>query len=198
MRQRQTQADHAFSQFLAGDEAAFLMLYEYYNPRFGIYCVKRYRLSFLEAEDILQSVWEKILKLRKKGKLAEIGNFGAFFFRTLTNVAVDLLRRRRDTLSIEEHALDLYAEPETASSPFSRMNVYVMQAFDSLSDDYREVLILQLYCGYELSEIAELQQKSRDAIWARASRARNELRKRVSELAERKQIPLSEFKVLVS
>jgi RNA polymerase sigma-70 factor (ECF subfamily) len=160
--------------------------------------MKRYRLSFVEAEDVLQTMWERVLKLRAKGSLAEIENFGAFLFRALTNEAVDTLRRRRETVSIdtvESNAADDAASSET---PFAKMNAYVLAAFDALSDEHREVLILQLYCGYELSEIADMLQKSRDAIWARASRARNELRKRVAELAARKNIALSEFKVLAS
>jgi RNA polymerase sigma-70 factor (ECF subfamily) len=199
MRQRTAaQLESSFRQFVAGDDAGFLVLYEHYNPRFGIYTMKRYRLSFVEAEDVLQTMWERVLKLRAKGSLAEIENFGAFLFRALTNEAVDTLRRRRETVSIdtvESNAADDAAASET---PFAKMNAYVLAAFDALSDEHREVLILQLYCGYELSEIADMLQKSRDAIWARASRARNELRKRVAELAARKNIALSEFKVLAS
>ena len=197
MRQRTAaQLESSFRQFVAGDDAGFLVLYEHYNPRFGIYAMKRYRLSFTEAEDVLQTMWERVLKLRARGSLGEIENFGAFLFRTLSNVAVDVLRRRRQSVSIE--AVE-DAESEDAASnetPFAKMNAYVLAAFDALSEEHREVLILQLYSGYDLSEIAEMLQKSRDAIWARASRARNELRKRVAEMASRKNIALSEFKVL--
>lgn len=196
MRQASTAGiEIAFGQFVAGDDAAFLTLYEHYNPRFGIYAMKRYRLSFEEAEDILQSVWERVLKLRAKGSLAEIQNFGAFLFRTLSNLAVDAVRRRRNVVRMEDADLDA-AEAPQSQTPFALMNAHVLAAFEELNEEHREVLILQLYSGYELSEIAEMLQKSKDAIWARASRARADLRKRVARLAERESIPISEFKVL--
>lgn len=207
MRQRTAaELESSFRQFVAAGggahdragDAGFLALYEHYNPRFGIYVMKRYRLSFVEAEDVLQTTWERVLKLRAKGSLSEIENFGAFLFRALTNEAVDVLRRRRETVSIESAEIEQAEDLPTSEAPFSKMNAYVLSAFDGLSEDHREVLILQLYCGYELSEIAAMLEKSRDAIWARASRARSELRKRVAELAARKNIAISEFKVLAS
>jgi DNA-directed RNA polymerase specialized sigma24 family protein len=55
-----------------------------------------------------------------------------------------------------------------------------LASLEKLSFEYREVLVLNLYCGYRFDEIAAMTGKTPDAIWARASRARAQLRKMVA------------------
>jgi DNA-directed RNA polymerase specialized sigma24 family protein len=62
----------------------------------------------------------------------------------------------------------------------------VLASLDELSFDHREVLILNIYCGYRFDEIAAMMGKSPDAIWARASRARAQLRKAVRAMIDGK------------
>ena len=55
----------------------------------------------------------------------------------------------------------------------------LVAALDSLPFETREILVLNAYCGYRFDEIATMLDKSPDAVWARASRARAQLRRMV-------------------
>ena len=52
-----------FSRFLEGDDTAFVELFDRYDRRFRMYCLKI--VGKMEvAEDLTQELWERVIKLR--------------------------------------------------------------------------------------------------------------------------------------
>ena len=137
----------------------------------------------------------RVIGLRAKAKREEATgatfHVQAFLFRIAHNLAVDFLRTRKEHLQID--AVDDAQHPTTSNVELSDPEDLVHRALDLLSDDFREVLILNLYMGYRFDEIAVMLDKTPEAIWARASRARVKLRKLVVELADKEGVSLGQY-----
>jgi RNA polymerase sigma-70 factor (ECF subfamily) len=157
--------------FFAGDNAALVELYDRHNHRLYVYCLKLLG-STEQAEDLTQEVWERVARLRSKPQ--QILNPVGFLLRIARNLCFNQLKARKrfsplDTL--QDSAMPSYSAHEP-----SDMEDLVVSALAEIPPDYREVLVLNLYCGYRLDEIAVMLGKSADAIRKRASRARIQLR----------------------
>lgn len=163
-----------YNRFLAGDDSACMEMFHRYNQRLYTYCVKM--VGDLEyAEDLTQESWGRLIELRLSGR--SLHNPIGFLMRIARNLCLDHLKARKRLLSldsIDESALPISEIPEP-----SEMEELVVGALQDLSFDYREVLVLNIYCGYSFEEIATMLGKSSEAIWTRASRARAQLRKMV-------------------
>jgi DNA-directed RNA polymerase specialized sigma24 family protein len=71
------------------------------------------------------------------------------------------------------------------------MEELALTALDALPFETREILVLNLYAGYRFDEIAAMLGKSPDAIWARASRGRAQLRTIIAEQIASERKPTS-------
>ena len=171
-----------FDRFLRGEDDAFLALFRRHNRRVFTYCLKIVG-GREQAEDIAQETWERIIALRKQPY--HVRNPIGFLLRVARNLCLDHLKTRKrhlalDSLSESAHPLHSSGEPSTREE-------LVLSALHRLPFKYREVLILHTYCGYQFEEIAGMLGKSPEAIWARASRARAELRTTVAKEYTREQ-----------
>jgi RNA polymerase sigma factor (sigma-70 family) len=164
-----------FRRFIDGDDAAFLALFKKYNQRLHLYALKIMG-EIEQANDILQEMWERIVQMRTAPQ--EVGNPGGLFLRVVRNLCIDHLRSRRSLVPIED-VEDSAQFVYTPHEP-SELEELALESLNKLSFEYREVLVLNLYCGYRFDEIAVMTGKTPDAIWARASRARAQLRKMVA------------------
>src|SRR5205085_12570261 len=95
----------------------------------------------------------------------------AFLFRMLKNLSIDHFRRRTETVELK----DAHDQPEYSSTT-TDLEGQILDALEKLSFEDREVLVLNIYSGYKFGEIAEMQSRTAEAIWAQASRARVKLR----------------------
>ncbi len=164
-----------FRKFLAGDDVAAIKVFRKYNRPLNVYCLKMLG-SVEQAQDVTQEIWERVVRLRERP--VEVHTPLGFLIRIARNLCLNHLRSRKNFVplgALEEAALPVYTTPE-----LSDMEDLVVSSLDKLSFDYREVLVLNFYCGYRFDEIAEMLGKTPDAIWMRASRARAQLRKIVA------------------
>lgn len=166
--------------FIAGDDAAFVELFDAHNHRLYLYCVNIVK-DAQAAEDITQEMWERVLRLRVEPKA--IRNPAGFFVTIARNLSLNHVRDRRklDALDGEHEHL---ASPHRERTAEEEM---VRHALDRLSFDYREVLILSVYSDYSFEEIAGMLGTTRLAVWKRASRARARLGALVVEMLEAEQ-----------
>ena len=197
-----------FQAFLAGDDAAFSALYREVNPRLSAYC---HKLARGQAEDLMQELWERVLAMRSRaGSTApreagrsmsnpapaprEIASPLAFLFRMVKNLAIDEHRKRKNEISLDEDGANgTYTTHSSQAVIFEQstdIEAIILEAVEKLPADDREVLVLNIYSGYNFGEIAEMLSTSPEAIWQRASRARVKLRKIVIEDAERMGVAL--------
>ncbi len=169
-----------FQRFREGDNGAFGELFRRHNPRLFLYCLKIVG-DHQGAEDVTQEMWEKVIGLRAD-KGAEVRNPVGLLVRMARNLCIDHLRRSSRMVVMDE--IDERAQPMFANSDPSEAEEVAVAALDQLPYDYREVLVLNIYCGYRYDEIATMLDKTPDAIWARASRARTQLRRIVAASME--------------
>ncbi|HVZ41083.1 MAG TPA: RNA polymerase sigma factor [Candidatus Kapabacteria bacterium] len=163
--------------FMAGEDAAFVHLFNTHNHKLYSYCVNIVRDADA-AEDITQEMWEKVLRMRVEPRVVK--NPAGLFVTIVRNLSLNYLRNRRKFAVLDG------TEESLAASHHERteQEEMVVLALEKLSFDYREVLILNAYSGYSLEEIAVMLGKSREAIWKRASRARAQLSKIVVKMLE--------------
>ncbi len=162
-----------------GDTDALVTLYDRHNHRLYLYCLKLLG-SQQQAEDLTQELWERVARLRARPQ--HVLNPTGFFIRIARNLCLNQLKARRRTSPLED--LHEGAHPSVVQREMSELEELAIRALDELPHDYREVMVLNHYCGYRLDEIATLLGKTPDAIRKRASRARQQLRERVIELIE--------------
>jgi RNA polymerase sigma-70 factor (ECF subfamily) len=174
-----------FQRFIEGDDAAFLALYNKYNQRLYVYALKIMGEAE-NANDIVQEMWERVVMMRTAPQ--EVANPGGLFLRMARNLCIDHLRSRRPSIALEEAD----ESPQFVYTPHepSELEELALESLNKLSFEYREVLVLNLYCGYRFDEIAVMTGKTPDAIWARASRARAQLRKMVAAAIGEEESPM--------
>ncbi|HVK37936.1 MAG TPA: RNA polymerase sigma factor [Candidatus Kapabacteria bacterium] len=160
-----------FERHLRGDDAALVELFNAHNHRLYVYCVKLVG-SAARAEDLTQELWEKVVRMRLDPP--SVHNPGGLFVRMARNLSLNAIRDRRRLTSLDE--LGESAHPLEERREKTEMEEIVESALEQLPFEYREVLILNAYSGYNHEEIAAMLGKSPQAIWKRASRAREKLR----------------------
>ena len=166
-----------FDRFLAGDDAAFAELFDRHNHRLFVYCMK-FVGDAEQAEDITQELWERVIRLRLNPQT--VHNPLGYLLTMARNLCINHVKRKRHTTSLDD--LSEAQHPAGEREGEGEMEEAVRVALTRLPVEYREVLILNAYCGYRFDEIATMLGKSPDSIWMRASRARTKLRKEVVAL----------------
>ncbi len=185
--------DVVFRKMVAGDDAAFESLFASFNPKLQRYILKQLGAG-PHVDDLLQEVWTRVIQLRERsreGGQEATYQVQAFLFRIARNLVIDFLRTRKDHSSLQD--VDEALHPRFEAGELSDPESLVGRAMDLLSFDFREILVLNLHLGYRLDEIAVMLEKSPDAMWARASRARAKLRRLVIELAEKEGVSLRAY-----
>jgi RNA polymerase sigma-70 factor (ECF subfamily) len=176
----QTNEDIAvFERFMRGDDSAAILLFKKFNRSIFLYAAKLLGNSE-QAEDICQEVWERVIALRTKPR--QLINPAGFLFTITRNLCFNQLQVRKRTVSldtIEERYLPTAMNPGMSST-----EELVMTALDALKFEDRELLVLNMYCGYKFDEIATLLELSPGAVWTRASRARAKLREIITKLSQ--------------
>lgn len=173
--------------FIRGDDTAFIELFDRHNQRLYLYCLKILG-DEQQAEDLLQELWERVIRLRLKPPEQPVQTPAAFFVTIARNLCFNLLKqqKRRGVLN-EEIRLDLSDAGTRGSRPdIERQELREMmdRALATLSMESREVLVLQCYSGFEYEEIAEMLGMTVTAVRMRASRARSQLRTAVEKMID--------------
>jgi RNA polymerase sigma-70 factor (ECF subfamily) len=177
-----------FDRFLAGDDAAFAELFDRHNHRLYVYCLKFLGRPEL-AEDVTQELWERVVRLRLDPQ--PVLNPLGFFLTMARNLCVNTQKRARRFSPLADLPEGVLASESTGEER-SELEEAVQIALARLPLEYREVLILNVYCGYRFDEIATMLGKPSGTIWMRASRARTKLRKMVLAVAGQKSyVPLT-------
>ena len=175
---------------LRGDDRAFTLLFERHNERLYLYCARMLG-DAARAEDVTQELWERIIRLRARPTRIErpLG----FLLTIARNLCLNAIKREA---AARRHAVE--NARTDAMETRSEMEEIVVDALAAVPMKLREVLILQVYSGYDFEEIGAMLGISTAAAWKRASRGREQLRviveKRVAAeriAADRRERPTS-------
>lgn len=167
-----------------GDTAAFEQLVTVYQDRI-------YGLTFhltgnhADAQDLAQEAFVKAY-YAIKGFRNE-ADFGTWLHRITVNVWINIKRRQRPTVSLDEPVntqnggevqRELAATVDTPEEAAERRELRdrIREALMELSAEHRAVLVLREMQGYTYDEIAEILDCSLGTVKSRISRARLALR----------------------
>ena len=126
-----------------------------------------YLKSTHDAEDVCQNVLIKLLQGGRAFESAE--HERAWVVRTTANACKDVLRSGSRRTSVALEAAAGAAAPEAPDGD-------VLEAVMALPQAYREALYLHYYEGYTAREIAQMTDRTEDAVAAHLSRGRAKLR----------------------
>lgn len=169
-----------FARFQKGDDSAFLELFDRHAGRIGRFC---YRLigDPERAQDIVQDVWERLVKFRdKEGN--DVRNPMGLIYTMARNLCLNYLRDKRGHIPL--HALDEEDHPAYEQRELSRHEEMVILALERLPLPQREILILNAYSDYSFEEIAEMIGETYGGVRTKAWRGRRQLRQIISALIE--------------
>ncbi len=133
-----------------------------------------------EAEDIMQDSF--LDAFRKIGDYTGEGDFGGWLRRIVINNSLDALKRRKQEVLIDDRYLADRAEENDESPDDVEYRIdEIKKAMELLSGDYRVIISLFLFEGYDHEEIAQVLDISYAASRTRYSRARHKLLSVLSE-----------------
>jgi RNA polymerase sigma-70 factor (ECF subfamily) len=163
-----------------GNGEAFGRVYqEYLAP---IYRFIYFRVpNKLEAEDLTQEVFLRAFHSLNRFALGNNSPV-AYFYRIARNLLIDNYRKKK-TVEID---IDLISETmstgETPQNEAIKQDeiINLKKALDKISENEREVLILKFIDDYDNSEIAEIMEKSEEAVRQLQSRGLKSLRQLIS------------------
>jgi len=126
------------------------------------------------AEDIAQDtfvrVWDKLHLFRPSG------SFKSWMCRIATNLTIDMLRRQRPAVDVEEVLIEDRAErPEVRAMRQERASA-VRSAIASLPEQTRAALILREYEGLSYQEVADALDIPMGTVKSRLNDARRRLK----------------------
>jgi RNA polymerase sigma-70 factor (ECF subfamily) len=133
-----------------GDRAAFGQLYERYARM--VHGVLLARVPVGEVDDLVQDVFMRAL--RRLSTLRDAGSFGAWLAAIARNVANDYHRRSLPEEALTDDASDQEIQYGTSCADQDALAAAILEAVMSLSETYRETLILRLVEGMTGPEIA--------------------------------------------
>lgn len=156
------EADHASLRLaMAGDERGFSELVQRYERR-ACRVARNLVPSDEDAQDLVQDAFMRVFKSLDRFDFSHA--FSTWLYRIVTNLAIDLLRKRRPTYSTtgpEEDEGDPEIIDESVEDPSAAMvreeTVSEVQAcLDSLAPHFQSALVLREFEGLPCNDIAEI------------------------------------------
>ena len=168
------------------DGAALEEIYKRYHRRMYAFVFRNFKRKE-QVEDIVQEIFFRVYRERKRYKSS--GRFSVWLYRIALNLCIDETRRYWNRYVSRETELgsgsDLPEFLETVSNKQEgvrdlmdddRKSRILEQALMQLTDQQREILILNKFEGLTYREIGEITEQSADAIKQHAYRAFLKLR----------------------
>jgi len=161
-----------------GDAAAQTLLYNTFAPKMYAICL-RYAPNAAMAEDILQEGFIKVFS--KLHSYAGTGEVGGWIRRVMINTALEHLRKYQNP-RYHFSEIDLYHDLSDSEDILDHLTLQeVLRAIQELPINYRLVLNLYAIDGYTHQEISEMLDISIGNSKQRLLRARNMLKKLMTE-----------------
>jgi RNA polymerase sigma-70 factor (ECF subfamily) len=146
------QLDVWVKQCQCGDRKAFEEIFKLYQPRLRYY-VRRLYHSNVNADDLLQDVWMKVIK--KINTLKDVRAFTAWLYRITRNEVLSKAKIRDPFVGFSNEHLDIHGQvDEPVFNDEDAIRVH--QALKKLKAHHREILTLSFLEQMSYKQIAEL------------------------------------------
>jgi RNA polymerase sigma-70 factor (ECF subfamily) len=157
------------------DRAAQIEIYDlYYRAMFNTSL--RIVNDAAEAEDVMQDSF--IEAFNKIDSYREEGSFGAWLKRIVINNSINVIRKRKEMVRIDDAQFELEDtdenEKEYSENVFCRLEE-IRDSIKKLPEAYKTIISLHLLEGYDYQEISEILNTTYGNIRTRYSRAKQKL-----------------------
>jgi RNA polymerase sigma-70 factor (ECF subfamily) len=159
------------AQAQAGDEAAFVAIYEYYSK-----AIHRFAYRLLgnqeQADDVTQDTF--IRAYEHLGRLGDDANLSAWLYRIASNSCQDILRRRRRIAWVPMFD-DEDKDSEFAAEDFVPQVIEahaIQKVLAEMPPPLATCLVLRSVEGFSCEEIAEIMSIPKGTVFSRLARAR--------------------------
>lgn len=159
-----------------GDRAAFGQLYQRYARM--VHGVLLAKVPACEVDDLVQDVF--IRALRRLSTLRQTASFGAWLAAIARNVASDYHRRSVPEDALTDDAFDNEIQCGMSSGDQDGLAAAILDAVMSLSEAYRETVILRLVEGMTGPEIAAHTGMTHGSVRVNLHRGMEQLRAKLS------------------
>lgn len=177
-----------------GDTQAFEVLVERYQTKvynLALRMCGNEDDAFDLAQDAFIRAWKSL------GSFQFESAFSTWLFRLTSNLCLDYLRAKKRraavslTMSGEEDEQAQLDVPDPAMTPeeavlASEDKAILMEAINSLSADYRQIITLRAINDLSYAEIARILQIQEGTVKSRLSRARAELKNKLLQIGNKK------------
>ena len=180
-------------EFQGGSKSAFEALMQNYYPRL-LNFIYRFVGSKESAEDLTQEVFLRVYKYGPRYKPRS--KFQTWLYTIAKNICLNELRRNRDLFSSldepatagNEDVQKQIADPQSSTADeeliLKERATMIRQAINELPENQRLAVILRRYDSFSYAEIAETIGVSDKAVKSLLSRAKVNLRRRLSRLVD--------------
>ena len=166
-----------------GDDRALMEIYNRYYKAMYNTSIRIVKNNF-EAEDIMQEAF--ITAFKKLDKLENTDNFGAWLKRIVVNKSIEVYNKNvsKNETEIDDKLYKLEINDSSYDQSLKTRSKYnhVLNAMSELKDNYSTLLNLNLIEGYDYDEICEIMSISYSNCRTMMSRAKDSLRKKLSEM----------------
>jgi RNA polymerase sigma-70 factor (ECF subfamily) len=154
-----------------GDQQAFEVIFNQYQPRLRFYVL---RLAGGDhTEDLLQNIWIRVI--RKIKTLRDVRAFPAWLYRIARHEVISRARIKDPFVGLQEEDLEsLAASPEPAFTEQDAERIH--QALDRLKAHHREILTLFFLEDLSHKQIAEVLNINAGTVKSRLFFAKQSLR----------------------
>ncbi|MDA1027970.1 MAG: RNA polymerase sigma factor [Bacteroidetes bacterium] len=183
--------------FQAGDEFAFVGIYNRYKGPVFSFCYKMLHDSD-SAEDVMQETFLRIYENRDR--LIKTSAFKSWLFTIARNQCLNSIRKNGKLEGFSDENAEYIV---TLDTPFSEMEKsdqveFVTHFLNSLKPDYREILILREYQNLTYEEIGAITRTSVSAVKSRLFKARKKLAGLMESVLEKEQTTIVQKKLKIS
>ncbi len=171
-----------------GDEKALGELITRYQQKLYFYVVKLIS-SRDDAEDVVQETFLKVYHNIQSFDLTR--KFSSWIYRIAHNEAINLAKKRSRLMAVEGVNLDWFVEHEKevhdflASDQRIELSGEMMNLVGGLRPEYRDVLLLYYFEEKSYEEISDILQIPKATVGAWLSRAKNQMKKKLSDYEQR-------------
>jgi len=158
-----------------GDSAAFECLYGRHKGKLYAYLSKLCG-DRASTDEAFQDTWLRVVDARNRYRAD--APFGAWLYRIAHRLAIDLLRKRRPQIPVDEVVTELVAnDPDPAHHSMALEDQQrLIAALDELPHEQRAAVLMQAHEGMTLEQIAQVSECGRETIKSRLRYAMNRLR----------------------
>ncbi|WP_134700119.1 RNA polymerase sigma factor [Ammoniphilus sp. YIM 78166] len=163
----------------AGDRDALIQLLR--NIEKSVYKTAYYILK--NEQDAMDAAQEALIKVYNKiDTFQEKAKFSTWVQRIVTNICIDHCRKRKETMSIDEHELPLQDQTDVEEEvQMTYMAKDIREAINLLPEQHRTVVVMRYIQDYSYNEISEALELPLNTVKSHLFRARQQLQKLLQE-----------------